>query len=218
MGLFNRKKKKQREFTDEELDYLANNIVNMTFGAPMSPEEKAGLERREKLAEEGRRERERRIASLGVDVELFTKAKIEEDAIRFLDLCSPHWRLFKLKEKSASCDFQNLTKTGKLPKNVCVAQFNFSGLPEGRHTSIDSVIVNLKYLQDGSVNMADIHLWHSGEGISYTVRRNEESYRITSIVRIDIDRDLRTTVYVEGTNDDDPILVLDREIRNWDLQ
>lgn len=224
MGLFfNRKKKQQEvEISKEELvSALAKEMVSSMFGHhEPSPERMAEMEERDRLAEEGRVIRRERIAEQGVDVESFTDAKIEADAIWVLDTFSPRWRALRLArcQKQISGDFQNLTKTGKLPKNVFEGHFYLDESPANPATPADSAILHIKYLKDGVMNMADVHLWRNQVRHGYSVRIVDGEYRITSITSTDLRRNLEDTLFLNQSpeSNDEAVALLDGALRkSW---
>lgn len=193
------------EDRDLLISAIAKEMVASSLGyCEPTPEEIVEQKERERLAEEGRKIRRARIAEQDVAVDLFTDAKTEVDAIEFLDRFSPQWRVLRIGngEKRINGDFQNLTKTGKLPKNVYVAHFGIDELPSTSNAPIDMVIVHLKYLKDGSVNMFDAHLWRNYVRHGYSVRMVEGEYRITSITSTDMNRELETTLYLDAAPSD----------------
>lgn len=187
MGLFSRKKRGAEPEVKVELRF-----------PPDHDELMRDMKERERLADEGRQIRKERIAAAGVDVSMFTPEKVKRDALGFLDEFAPSYRRLNVDTKDAriSGDFQNLTKTGKLPKNVYQGSID---VPDPRYpASTDNVIVHLKYLADGAVNMADLHLWHDGVRHGMSIRTVEGEYRITSITTTDMRRDLETTLYLDN--------------------
>lgn len=198
MGLFfNRKKKAQQiEVAKEELvQALAHEMLTQTIGPEPTQERLAELEERERLAEEGRKIRKERIAEQGVDVDMFTTDKVAADALVFLDSFAPAYRKLSLQVENANVngDFQNLTKTGKLPKNVFYGTFDLY-----EFGTDDSIIVHIKYLASGAVNMVDLHLWHNHVRHGMSIRTVDGDYRITCITSTDLRRDVETTLYLEN--------------------
>lgn len=163
-------------------------------------EELAAARERERLAEEGKVERKRRMADQGVDVSLFTDDMVRKDALTILNSFSPSWGVLRVSVDDAeySGDFQNLTKTGKVPKNVFNGRYGIDGAPSVPNGVHDMVSVSLRYLQDGSVNMADVHLWHNALNLTYTVRIIDGEYRVTSITTTDLATGINDTRYLDN--------------------
>ncbi|WP_072372845.1 hypothetical protein [Thermophilibacter mediterraneus] len=121
-------------------------------------------------------ERREKLAGLGVDVRQFTTAKVSDDAAwvieEFLsgvgvDLLSAHIDL----------DFSNPTKSGKAPKNVAIAQFSAS--PKKGAPLSGKVTIDIKYLKDGSMNMADIEFERKGITLIIAIRKSADGYAPT---------------------------------------
>lgn len=163
-------------------------------------EELAAARERERLAEEGKAERRRRMADHGVDVSLFTDDMVRKDALTILNSFSPSWGVLRVSVDDAeySGGFQNLTKTGKVPKNVFDGRYGIDGAPSAPNGVHDMVSVSLRYLQDGSVNMADVHLWHNALNLTYTVRIIDGEYRVTSITTTDLATGVNDTRYLDN--------------------
>lgn len=201
MGFFDFFKKKRID-EDKLIEEAVNKIAIESFGIrEPTPEELKEEEERKRLSEEGRQIRKEKIAENGVDVNIFTNNKILNDAISFLDKFAPSYKYLSVNmfNSNINGDFKNLTKTGKLPKNV----FEASIIADSFYTDFespdkdDSVIVHLKYLADGTVNMVDLHLWHKKKRHGMSIRTIDNEYRITSITTTDILRDIQETLYLE---------------------
>ncbi len=191
-------------------------LANMGVSEP-SEEWKAAERESQRLAEEGRVERKRRMAELGLDVSLFTDDMVREDVLSILDNFSPAWDVLRVSVDDAEIvgDFQNLTKTGKLPKNVFDGHYSIDGAPIVPNGPRDMVIANIRYLKDASVNMADVHLWTNNVNFAYAVRLVDGEYRITSITRNELNTGVQDTLYLDNApkERDTAMAILDKEIR-----
>lgn len=153
------------------------------------------------LADEGNAIRRQRLAEIGVDVGMFTKKKVLNDAIAVLDEYAPSYTLLKtnLSRAHVAGEFSNLTKTGKAPKNVYVGHVTAeSTLMRGNSFESDSVIIEIKYLKDGSINMADLHLWHAHVRHGMSIRTVDGDRRVTCITKTDMHRNLEDTLYLNN--------------------
>lgn len=214
-----RKREQQKAAEDEALrKEIAQMLVNVLGFSEVPPEEAAKIKERQRLVEEGRAIRRQRIAEAGVDVEMFTEDKIRGDSLSFLNAFMPSWRLLNLDESNGQDgkDFPNLTKTGNLPKNVCDAGFSITEEPQKTREPNDHLSVRIKYLKDGSVNMADIFIGCQSLGYTCMIRRVEEEFRITSIVRKDFTRWVDDTIYHDLHPQDQStgIEILETEMRS----
>lgn len=162
---------------------------------------------REREVREGYVLRARALSDAGVDLEQFSEPRAVADALAIFDgmvsIDPVGWRE-TIKRAKVNLNPQNLTKAGKVPKNVVEAQID--GMPyEG-----PGVICYLKYMADGSINMADFHIWHNHIKHSVFVRTVDGDHRITSIERYDMKRDFRKQVFSDKKpeNNDEGIKVL----------
>lgn len=191
-------------------------LANMGVSEP-SEEWKAASRERQHLADEGREERKRRMAELGLDVAIFTDDMVREDVLSILDNFSPAWDVLRVSVDDAEIvgDFQNLTKTGKMPKNVFDGQYSIDGAPTVPNGPRDMVMVTVRYLKDASVNMADAHLWTNNICIGYSVRLVDGEYRITSITRNDLNTGVQDTLYLDNApkERETAMAILNKEIR-----
>lgn len=199
----------KRRKTDAEkkqfIDSLADAIVTRTFSAPMSDEERTEIERRDRLAAEGAQARRERMREMGVDVGSFTERKVVADARAILSDFFPETSTMAVDLRTArvTIDFQNLTKTGRLPKNVARVQLVCDSKPGTKPE--ESLVVNMKYLRDGSINMADVYAWRNKIGISISVRTVDGRYCITYVTRTDILRDLYDPLYAIESGKGNPV-------------
>ncbi|WP_305296594.1 hypothetical protein [Parvibacter caecicola] len=161
-------------------------------------------EEERRLKEEGFEIRRARIREMGVDVEALDAERVTVDALGILNEFSPEWRKLNLDLDyvQVKTDFPNLTKTGKLPKNVFSATLCADDRKVGYGHLSDMAIVSLKYLSDSTVNMADVHLWRNGIRVGYSVRRVQGEFRITSITSTDMRREVDTTIYNDAAPQD----------------
>ncbi len=207
------RRRKDDSEREQFIDSLAEAIVTRTFGAPMSDEERAEIERRDRLATEGAQARRERMREMGVDVGSFTERKVIADARAILRDFFPETSTMDVDLRTArvTVDFQNLTKTGRLPKNVARAQLICDSKPGAKPE--ESLVVNMKYLRDGSLNMADVNAWRNKIGISVSVRIVDGSHRITYVTRTDILRDLYDPLYSMEAGSANPVEVACKALR-----
>ncbi len=141
---------------------------------------------------EGRLMRARALSDAGVDLEQFSESDVIDHSIEFLDEFIPLWRKLSITPNNyqSSLDPLNLTKSGKIPKNVVEGRFSADGYPIR-----DSAICQIKYMADGTVNMADLIVWHDGKQVKVSVRTVGDEHRITSVEFYDLGRDFRKLIY-----------------------
>lgn len=155
----------------------------------------ASSEQKQALRDEGADFRGDALKRLGVDLEQFTEKRAISDLNGFLDGFAPGWHLLSL-DLSRACvrlDPKNLTQAGNVPKNVLEAHLDVSSFP----ASEDAVYAHIKYLADGKVNMADIHVWHKRVRHSIYIRTVEGAFQITSVETHDLERDYRKLLFAE---------------------
>lgn len=152
------------------------------------------IEERIQAAEEGARIRAERMSNQKVDTSMFTRDKINNDMVCILDEFSPSWRKMGLDVSKAygGGSFSNLTKAGKVPKNVYEGGFTIT---RQRGNSEDTVTASVKYLIDGTVNSSDVHLWRDHVRVTYRVRIVDGRHAVTFIEAYELKKDLRTLVY-----------------------
>lgn len=187
---------------DRLANAIAKQLVFEMVGSPPTPEEVAEMEKRKRLAEEGARTRKERILALGVDPRMFSKAKVKACAIGFLDEFAPLYKRLSVDFEKARVDgdYPNLTRTGKLPKNVHTASFCAeAGAPINRPQ--DSVIMSISYLRDGIPNLVDMHLWHNHIRHGVFIRPSENGYQITCVERVDNRTAVRDTLFLNTDHD-----------------
>lgn len=157
------------------------------------PSEAAEAERKREI---GNEEKKSRLEAMGVPVHVFTCSKVRDDAmmlVRSFVPAPPCSLGVDFRSARTAIDFQNLTKTGKLPKNVAFAQFDASGGEDWKDRRF--VIANIKYLKDGGVNMADIHIWAGHVRASIEVRPVDGALRTARVTRYDMDYDVLDVIY-----------------------
>lgn len=229
MGLFKRKKKSAditigdkviriegdnvpyeqlvKDVEAEVVNTIAEQMVASLAGAKPTEEELAAIEERERKIQEGKQLRKERMKQCGVDVSQFTEEKASADLLSITKTLIPSFPLFQLEQPRCEIDFSDLTKTGKAPKNVCVAHLDTAA-------ANTFWIAHLKYLASGEVNMIDLHLWkeHIRHGIS--IRTVNGEYRITAIIKQDSERDISDTLYLNNKpeNNTEQLSILDASI------
>lgn len=229
MGLFRRKKKSAditigdkviriegdkvpyeqlvKDVEAQVVNTIAEQMVASLAGTKPTEEELAAIEERERKIQEGKQLRKERMKQCGVDVSQFTEEKASADLLSITKTLIPSFPLFQLEQPRCEIDFSDLTKTGKAPKNVCVAHLDTAA-------ANTFWIAHLKYLASGAVNMVDLHLWkdHIRHGIS--IRTVNSEYRITAIIKQDSERDISDTLFLDNkpTSTEDQISILDSSI------
>lgn len=140
--------------------------------------------------------RARALADAGVDLEQFSEQAALNDARLLLGRFAPEYRKLRVELGGAKVNIiaQNLTKAGKVPKNVIEAQIDANG---GMAGIGDCIIGYLKYMADGSINMADFHLWHEWVKHSVYIRTGKQEPHIASIEYYDAKRDFRKLLFSE---------------------
>lgn len=188
----------------EFVDQLADAMMTRVVGRTMSDEELRELEEREQAEKEGLRIRRERLEAAGVDVGMFTDAKAERDAMAMLAEFVPQTAAFPMDsgERHVGVDFKNLTKTGKIPKNVAKANV-WKTWPIGER-EYGMIVSNITYMKDGSANLVDLHVWGVKCGVGVSARIYDGRHEIAYVVLIESDTDVRTTLYSRDAGDADP--------------
>lgn len=153
-------------------------------------------EESQRLAEEGREIRRNIMRENGVDIEQFTDDKTIEDSLWFLDSLVPSWRKLKVSrgDVRVSGEFNNLTKAGKIPKNVFSGSMSIS-LEDERTLDYEIVSTKISYKADGSINMVDISINHRHKHLAVAIRNKDDEMGISTIDMYDIRRDVRSRLY-----------------------
>lgn len=185
----------------------------ISMSEPSDSDWEAKREEQIRLQNEGKAMRRIAIMGQGVNIDQFTDAKTLDDALVALDTFVPKWSDLNVSSDLAiiSGDFQNLTKTGKVPKNVYIGRV-FMEEQAYYVDAIDSVSVEIKYMADGSINMANVGLNHNAKHLSFALRNKDGSWEITSIDTYDIRRDFRQRIYNGDSRDAQELL-----ISAWDV-
>lgn len=208
MGLLKSAFKRWRRLDNAErqefVDQLAEAMTTRIVGRTMSDEELRELEERERAEKEGLRIRRERLEAAGVDVGMFTDEKAERDAMVMLAEFVPQTAAFPMDigNRHVGVDFKNLTKTGKVPKNVASANV-WKTWPIGQYED-GMVVSNITYLRDGSANLVDLNVWGVKCGTCVSVRPTDGRHEIVYVVLIERDKDVRTTLYSRDAGDSDP--------------
>lgn len=121
-------------------------------------------------------ERSDKLAGLGIDVSQFTVSKVSDDAAWVIGSFLPEIGVDLLSAK-IDLDFSNPTKSGKAPKNVAVA--TFTAKPKKGAPLSGSVRIDIKYLKDGSMNMADVEFERKGITLILAIRKAASDYVVT---------------------------------------
>lgn len=192
---------------------LADAIVSQLFGKPLTEEEKAEMEEQKRLTREGERIRKEKMAAMGIAVDELTQIKVLTDTASILDSFVPGYRRLHMDfhKGDVFIDFCNLTRTGKIPKNVANAQYMCNTLPE--ENPRESLIVNLKYMADMSINMADVYVWRSDIGMGVYVRKVNGIHRITCVTRKNMSTNVEDALYSEASGAGDPSVVIESIMR-----
>ncbi len=191
----NKKHSAEIEMSEEEFAGLvAKKIVESTLGTSPTEEEIARMKEQERQVEEGRRLRKEAILAHGVDESLFTENGAFQDALYLLNEFAPQYDLIDIDVTNGkvNIDYQNLTKTRKLPKNVVIEHVDSYGKNQD-----DNAILHIKKLKDGAINMADIHLWHNHLRHSVYVRTKDNKLQITCVVFSDARKNYEETLCAE---------------------
>ncbi len=132
----------------------------------------------------------------GVDIEQFTDDKTIEDSLWFLDSLVPSWRKLKVSrgDVRVSGEFNNLTKAGKIPKNVFSGSMSIS-LEDERTLDYEIVSTKISYKADGSINMVDISINYRHKHLAVAIRNKDDEMGISTIDMYDIRRDVRSRLY-----------------------
>lgn len=148
-------------------------------------------------AEEGKKLRYAALVEAGVDLSQFTRQLALDDTREMLEEFLPEALEdgYSLKGAMSTFNPMNLTKAGKVPKNVMCATVSV-GPPLA-----DSIICNIKYMADGKVNMAEMTIWRDQQSVSFGVRRSGDSYVIKTIECSSILKDFRKLLYSEKNPD-----------------
>lgn len=158
--------------------------------------------------------RGRALADAGVDLHQFSEEKAKEDAHKYFIEIAPNWSSELgnyLYIATCTLNPENLTKSGKIPKNVVVAHVDgVSPLTN------DGVIACIKYMADGNINMIDFHIWKTHVKNSVSMRLHDEQLKITSIDYYDMKRDFRKLLYSEKNPPDntEAMKILDISLQN----
>ncbi|NBJ67764.1 hypothetical protein [Adlercreutzia caecimuris] len=152
----------------------------------------AEKKKHQEALDEGNALKRKDLEDAGLDLSEFSSEKSLLDAKNFLDMFTPDYQKLDaaLDDSKIHLKFSNLTKAGKLPKNVVEASINCSS-----SSSDDSIICYIKYLKTGYPNMAEVHLWHNHVRISASIRTVEGDFRITYIVMSDMRKDYEKTLH-----------------------
>lgn len=191
----NKKHSVEIETSEEEFaELVAKKIVESTLGTSPTEEEIARMKEQERQVEEGRRLRKEAILAHGVDESLFTENSAFQDALYLLNEFAPQYDLIDIDVTNGkvNIDYQNLTKTRKLPKNVVIEHIDSYGKNQD-----DNVILHIKKLKDGAINMADIHLWHNHLRHSVYVRTKDNKLQITCVIFSDARKNYEETLFAQ---------------------
>lgn len=130
------------------------------------------------------------LEGAGVDVSAFSPERVLADARDVVSSACPPMGVYCGRLQAAEPDivFSAPTKTGKVPKNVVVVHIATETMVETpgsthKFKEVDNIIIHLRYLADGSVNMADIYGWHEKIGQGVLIRRIDGELRIVEIRR-----------------------------------
>lgn len=201
---------------NERVDGIEPPVINVEQDEeaviPEKPEWEIRQEEAERLAQEGREMRQKIMQEQGVNIDQFTDKKTLDDATALLDEFVPLWKELKAASKKAhvSGEFKNLTKAGKIPKNVFVGSMS-KQWDNARTFDYDIICVEIKYKADGSINMADISMNHNGKHISIAIRSKGGLLAISTIDWYDVKRDIRDRLYDGEDIDAKEMLVNDWE-------
>lgn len=152
-----------------------------------------------------------KLMEAGVDLSFMTETRAKSDAARLSRELFPVVKHLHASFSSSDCriQYEGLTKSGKVPKSVAKASMIADG------DKNDTIIAHLKYLPDGSVNMADFHLWHDSVRHGIKIRRVGREMRITEVVRVDMKRGTETKKYSDSrpTSNEKAMEIIDRGLR-----
>lgn len=169
--------------------------VTVTYVPPEDDEWERELKEQLRQREEGNRIKRQRLADLGVEVAMFTDYGVGTDANYFLRTFLPLYKQPDPATETVAIEFENLTSTGKVPKNVAVGRYSLERFDE--YGTGEALSVHIKYLVDATPNMADIHIFKNRKSLHVSIRRRNGEFRITFAGSGDFDRDVRTMLYHE---------------------
>ena len=153
------------------------------------------LEEQRRQREEGNRIKRQKLEDLGVEVEMFTDYAVGTDANYFLRRFLPFYRQPEPATETVAVEFENLTSTGKVPKNVAVGTYRLER--RGEYGTDEAMNVRIKYLANATPNMADIYIFKKRKSFNISIRNRGGDFRITFAEVGDLDMDVRTMLYHE---------------------
>lgn len=170
---------------------------------------------RERAMAEGKVLRARALYDAGVDLEQFSEGRVVDDIMNAIEFFAPQAinLAIDFSDARVSLDVQNLTKAGKVPKNVVIGRLSVE--ERGIQYPNDSIIGEVKYMADGSINMIDLHIWHNNLKHSVSIRTVDGMHQITSIEYFDMPRDFRKLLYSEKapTSSSDSMAILNESLK-----
>ena len=173
--------------------------------------DKKEMEEYMRLKEEGEELRRAALFDAGLDESLFSEDLAIQFTETFLKAFVPSYGLFGFKPIRVTVTHENLTKTGKLPKNVVKYDVDLSGVR--KH---DFGIAHIKCLKDGRPNLVDMHLWHEHVRHGISIRKVDNDYAITYACIDDTNRGFTKPLYHNNTPslaELDAVEELDKSIR-----
>ena len=129
------------------------------------------------------------LGESGVDVFSLTDEKMIEDAIGIAN--NPCGIKIKACKQPTQVDvhWQNLTKTGKVPKKVAESSVVFDW------KSGDSVIVHVWYLASIEPYGADVYLWKGNDRTDFSVRSKNGSLVVEHKAKYNVKTDYREPIF-----------------------
>ena len=173
--------------------------VTVTYVPPEDDEWERELKEQLRQREEGNRIKRQRLADLGVEVAMFTDYSVGTDANYFLRTFLPLYKQPDPATETVAIEFENLTSTGKVPKNVAVGRYRLERCSE--YSTEEALNVRIKYLANATPNMADIYIFKNRKSLNVSIRNRGGEFRITFAESCDFDRDMRTMLYHEKESD-----------------
>lgn len=176
-----------------QMNYGGGGAQSQPFGCYRDRDEfERNSAKRYRSLDEGKRLRFQTLSNAGVDLSLFSEDRARNDAAFFIGRTIPEDYFWVQSVMSAivTLDPKNLTKAGKVPKNVLEAGIN--GIDD---QTDGGVIGSIKYLADGRINMMDYHLWRNHIKHTFSIRVVQGMFRITFVEVYDLQRDFRNLLY-----------------------
>lgn len=156
------------------------------------------MEEQLRKRDEGNRIKKQRLNELGANVDQITEYAVGTDANYFLRRFLPLYRQPNSSTEAVTIEYENLTSTGKVPKNVAIGTYGLERNNE--YGTGEALNVRIKYLADATPNMADIYIFKKRKSLNISIRKRDGDFCITFAEASDLDLDVRTMLYHEKEN------------------